>query len=57
MIIVNTSKPKEVKSASKYIENILDTIYKKENIEDIVIRYAYLLNKEAKKPLYINIHI
>jgi len=34
--------------ASKYIENILDTIYKKENIENIVIRYAYLLNKEAK---------
>ena len=48
MIIVNTSKSKEVKSASKYIENILDTIYKKENIENIVIRYAYLLNKEAK---------
>ena len=48
MIIVNTSQPKEVKSASKYIENILDAIYKKENIENIVIRYVYLLNKEAK---------
>ena len=43
---MNTSKPKEVKLASKYIENILDTIYKKANVEDIMTRYVYLLPKE-----------
>ena len=40
IIIVNASKSKKVKLASKYIENILDTIYKKANVEDIITRYV-----------------
>ena len=52
---MNTSKPKEVKLASKYIENILDTIYKKVNVEDIITRYVYLLPKEQNN-LYILLH-
>ena len=55
IIIVNASKSKKVKLASKYIENILDTIYKKPKVEDIITRYVYLLPKEQNN-LYILLH-
>ena len=52
---MKTSKSKEVKLASKYIENILDTIYKKANVEDIMTRYVCVLPKKQNN-LYILLH-
>ena len=40
---MNTNKSKEVKLASKYIENNLDLFYEKANLDNIVTRCIYLL--------------
>ena len=43
---MNTNTLKEVKLASKYIENILDSIYEKANLDNIVTRCTCILPKE-----------
>jgi len=43
---MNTNALKEVKSASKYIENILNSIYEKANLDNIITRCTCLLLEE-----------
>ena len=43
---MNTNTLKEDKLASKYIENILDSIYEKTNLDNIVTRFTCLLPEE-----------
>ena len=43
---MNTNKSKEVKSASKYIENNLDPVYEKVNLDNIITRCTCLLLEE-----------
>ena len=45
---MNTNTLKEVKSASKYIENILDSIYEKANLDNIITICTCILPEENK---------
>ena len=45
---MNTNVLKKVKLASKYIENILDSIYKKANLDNIITICTCILSEENK---------